>query len=332
MSNILVLGAGAWGTTLANLLAINSKKTILLWSYESEIARQINDTFINKKYLPKKKISKNIITSSFLPKLETDIIFVVIPSQFIYGFFKKFKNHFDHYNKKPISFIICSKGIDFKRKELLSKILKNFFPKSNIAVLSGPSFAKDVIDKKPTAVTLASNNDNLSKQALILLRADYFRIYLSKDIVGVQVNGAMKNVLAIAAGLTEGLELGENARAAVLARGIKEIVRLTKAIGGKKDTVLGLSGIGDIILTCVSKSSRNYKLGFLLGSGKKLNKILNTNSSIAEGVENIKVIFYLKRKYNITMPIVEAIYQILVKNKPFKKVIKEIISRPLTNE
>ena len=147
---------------------------------------------------------------------------------------------------------------------LLNDILKKLFPKSNIAVLSGPSFAIDVLNKKPTAVTIATKAQKLANIAVSLLSNSYFRVYLSKDIIGVQINGAMKNVLAIAAGLTEGLKLGENARAAILARGIKETIRLTEAMGGKKETVIGLSGIGDIILTCVSKSSRNYKLGYML--------------------------------------------------------------------
>ena len=155
---------------------------------------------------------------------------------------------------------------------------------------------------------------------------------MSRDIIGVQINATMKNVLAIAAGLTEGLNLGENARAAILARGIKEIIRLTKAVGGKKETVIGLSGIGDIILTCVSKSSRNYKLGFMLGSGKNLRSIIGKNDYITEGMENIKVVYYLKRKYKVNMPILEAVYSVLVNEKELDKVIKGLLSRPLSSE
>ena len=155
---------------------------------------------------------------------------------------------------------------------------------------------------------------------------------MSKDIIGVQINGTMKNVLAIAAGLTEGLNLGENARAAILARGIKEIIRLTVAVGGKKETVIGLSGIGDIILTCVSKSSRNYKLGYMLGKGESLRNILKKTNHISEGLENIRVVYYLKKKYNINMPILTAVYDVLVKNITFDKVIKKLLSRPLVDE
>ncbi len=330
MSEVLVLGSGAWGTSLANLLADNTKKIIYLWSFEKEVANTINSKFINEKYLPSKKLNRNIRASSNLPKSIIPIVFIVIPSQFIFAFFRKFKNHFDR--DYSYYFIICSKGIDLKRKKLLSDILINLFPKAKIAILSGPSFAIDVMNKKPTAVTLATTSSKLANITINLLGNNYFRIYLSKDIIGVQINGAMKNVLAIAAGLTEGLRLGENARAAILARRIKEVIRLTEAVGGKKETVMGLSGVGDIILTCVSKSSRNYNLGYMLGKGSKLDIILNKNDHVAEGLENIRVVYFLKRKYKINMPILTAVYNFLVKNYSLNKVIKELLSRPIVDE
>ncbi len=332
MSEVLVLGGGAWGTALANLLAENTNKPVYLWSYEKEVANTINSKLINKKYLPSKKINKKIIASSSLPKFYISVVFVVIPSQYIFDFFKKFEKYFINNKKNVYNFIICSKGIDLKRKKLLSDIVKKFFPKSNIAILSGPSFAIDVLNEKPTAVTLATKSPKLASISLNLLSNRYFRVYLSKDIIGVQINGAMKNILAIAAGLTEGLRLGENARAAILARGIKEIIRLTVAFGGKKETVLGLSGIGDIVLTCVSKSSRNYKLGLMLGEGQDLKDILQKSNHVAEGLENIKVVYYLKKKYKVNMPILTAIYNVLVKKYSFDKVIQQLLSRPIKDE
>ena len=332
MNNILVLGSGAWGTAIADLIANNTKKNIYLWAYEEEVARSISTNYQNKKYMPGKKLNKNILADIKLPNLHFKIIFVVIPSQFIFSFFKDFKNHFEKFNKDKHNFVICSKGIDLQRKKLLSEVVKEFFPKSNIAILSGPSFANDVLNRKPTAVTLATKSSKLAKILVDLLSNNYFRVYVSKDIIGVQINGAMKNVLAIAAGMTEGLNLGENARAAILARGIKEIPRLVQAVGGKKDTVLGMSGIGDIILTCVSKSSRNYNFGVMLGKGKKIKDIINKEKHITEGVENIKVVYFLKKKHNIQMPILEAVYKILVKGYHFNKVINSLLSRPLTND
>ena len=332
MNNILVLGSGAWGTAIADLIANNTKKNIYLWAYEEEVARSISTNYQNKKYMPGKKLNKNILADIKLPNLHFKIIFVVIPSQFIFSFFKDFKNHFEKFNKDKHNFVICSKGIDLQRKKLLSEVVKEFFPKSNIAILSGPSFANDVLNRKPTAVTLATKSSKLAKILVDLLSNNYFRVYVSKDIIGVQINGAMKNVLAIAAGMTEGLNLGENARAAILARGIKEITRLVQAVGGKKDTVLGMSGVGDIILTCVSKSSRNYNFGVMLGKGKKIKDIINKEKQITEGVENIKVVYFLKKKHNIQMPILEAVYKILVKGYHFNKVINSLLARPLTND
>ena len=332
MNNILVLGSGAWGTAIADLIANNTKKNIYLWAYEEEVARSISTNYQNKKYMPGKKLNKNILADIKLPNLHFKIIFVVIPSQFIFSFFKDFKNHFEKFNKDKHNFVICSKGIDLQRKKLLSEVVKEFFPKSNIAILSGPSFANDVLNRKPTAVTLATKSSKLAKILVDLLSNNYFRVYVSKDIIGVQINGAMKNVLAIAAGMTEGLNLGENARAAILARGIKEITRLVQAVGGKKDTVLGMSGVGDIILTCVSKSSRNYNFGVMLGKGKKIKDIINKENHTTEGVENIKVVYFLKKKHNIQMPILEAVYKILVKGYHFNKVINSLLARPLTND
>ena len=332
MNKVLVLGAGAWGTAIADLVANNTNKNVFLWSYEKEVAKNICNSRVNKKYMPGKKLNTNISADFMLPDFKIDIIFVVIPSQHIFDFFKKFKKHFQKYEKNSQNFILCSKGIDLKRKDLLSNIIKEFFPKSNIAVLSGPSFAVDVVKKKPTAITLATRSSKLASIAVNLLNNSYFRVYLSRDIIGVQINGTMKNVLAIAAGLTEGLNLGENARAAILARGIKEVIRLTQAVGGKKDTVLGLSGIGDIILTCVSKSSRNYKFGFMLGKGKQINNIIDRKRYVTEGMENIRAVFLLKQKYNIKMPILETIYKVLVKNYSFDKAIKDLLSRPLSHD
>ena len=326
-----MLGSGAWGTALADLIARNTNQNVHLWSYEKQVAEKINSELKNHKYLPNKKLSNKIIADSHLPCLNTEIIFVAIPSQFIFEFFKKTKDHFKKY-QKTYNFVICSKGIDYKRKKLLSDVIIDFFPNSDVAILSGPSFAIEVVNRKPTAITLATKSNQLASLTITLLKNKYFRVYLTKDIIGVQINGTMKNVLAIAAGLTEGLNLGENARAAILARGIKEIIRLVKAVGGKKDTVLGLSGLGDIILTSVSRSSRNYNFGFMLGRGKKVKNLININKQVTEGADNIKVIYFLKEKHKVDMPILDAIYKVLTKNYSFNKAIQDLLTRPLSHD
>ena len=327
-----MLGSGAWGTAIADLIARNTNQNVYLWSYEKQVAEKINSELKNHKYLPNKKLSNKIIADSHLPYIKTEIIFVAIPSQFIFDFFKKTKAHFKKYQKKTYNFVICSKGIDYKRKKLLSDVIIDFFPTSKVAILSGPSFAIEVVNRKPTAITLATKSSQLASFTTTLLKNKYFRVYLTKDIIGVQINGTMKNVLAIAAGLSEGLNLGENARAAILARGIKEIIRLVKAVGGKKDTVLGLSGLGDIILTSVSRSSRNYNFGFMLGRGKKVKNLININKQVTEGAYNIKVIYFLKEKHKVNMPILDAIYKVLTKNYSFNKAIQDLLSRPLSHD
>ena len=176
MNNILVLGSGAWGTAIADLIANNTKKNIYLWAYEEEVARSISTNYQNKKYMPGKKLNKNILADIKLPNLHFKIIFVVIPSQFIFSFFKYFKNQFEKFNKDKHNFVICSKGIDLQRKKLLSEVVKEFFPKSKIAILSGPSFANDVLNRKPTAVTLATKSSRLAKTLVDLLSNNYFRV------------------------------------------------------------------------------------------------------------------------------------------------------------
>lgn len=330
--DILVLGAGAWGTAIANLLAENHNKSIYLWAYEKRVSVSINKNKINSEFLPNIILNKNVIAVNNFTKINPTFIFVVVPSQFVYSIMKKYVSGIPKERKKKISIIICSKGFDLKRKLLLSDVLKPIFSLKKIAILSGPSFANLVAQKRPTAITLASNNINLSKKIRGLLANKKFRVYINNDIIGVQINGATKNVLAIAAGITEGLGYGENARAAIICRGIKEIEKVSIACGGKKQTTLSLSGIGDIFLTCSSTSSRNYVFGYLIGKGKNKNTILKKKNTITEGLENTKSLYLIKKQYNLDTPILDAIYKILVKGHPVKKIVNLLLLRPLREE
>ena len=331
-NKILVLGAGAWGTAIANLLAENHNKKIFLWAFEKKVSEDINKKKINSQFLPKIKLNKNIVAINDFSKLIPNYIFIVVPSQFVFSIVKKYTDSITKENKKKISVIICSKGFDLKKRLLLSDVLKSFFSLKKIAILSGPSFATLVVQKKPTAVTVASSNLVLSKKVRELLKSKQFRVYLNNDIIGVQINGAIKNILAIAAGITEGLGYGENARAAIICRGINEIEKVSIAFGGKKQTTLSLSGIGDIFLTCSSVSSRNYKFGFLIGKGKNKKDILKSNNTVTEGVENCKSLYLIKKKYNLDTPILDSIYKILVKGYPVNKIANLLLSRPLKKE
>ena len=276
-NDILVLGAGAWGTAIANLLAENGNKKILLWAFEKKVSDSINNRQINTLFLPKIKLNKNVLAINNFYEIRPVYIFIAVPSQFVYSIVKSYTGSISKEHRESISVIICSKGFDLKRRLLLSDVLKTIFPLKKIAVLSGPSFANLVAQGKPTAVTVASKNLKLSEKVRDLLINKKFRVYINNDIIGVQVYGAIKNILAIAAGITEGLGYGENARAAIICRGVNEIEKVSLAFGGKKQTSLSLSGIGDIFLTCSSVSSRNYAFGLLIGKGKSKGDILKKN-------------------------------------------------------
>ena len=331
-NDILVLGAGAWGTAIANLLAENCNKKILLWAFEKKVSDSINNKQINTLFLPKIKLNKNVLAINNFYGIRPVYIFIVVPSQFVYSIVKKYTDSISNEHRKKISVIICSKGLDLKRRLLLSDVLKTIFPLKKIAILSGPSFANLVAEGQPTAVTVSSKNLKLAEKVRSLLINKKFRVYINDDIIGVQIYGAIKNILAIAAGITEGLGYGENARAAIICRGINEIEKVSLAFGGKKQTSLSLSGIGDIFLTCSSVSSRNYTFGFLIGKGKSKSEILKKNSTVTEGFENVKALYLIKKKHNLDTPILDSIYKILVKGYSVKKIVNFLLARPLKKE
>ena len=260
--DILVLGAGAWGTAIANLLAENCNKKIFLWAFERRVSDSINNKQINTLFLPKVKLNKNILAINDFQGVRPAYIFIVVPSQFVYSIVKNYSDSISKDSKEKNINNNLFKGLRSKKKIIIKRCFKVYIPIKKIAILSGPSFADLVAQGKPTAVTVASKNLKLSEKVRGLLINKKFRVYINNDIIGVQIYGAIKNILAIAAGITEGLGYGENARAAIICRGINEIEKVSLAFGGKKQTTLSLSGIGDIFLTCSSVSSRNYTFGF----------------------------------------------------------------------
>ena len=333
MKNILVLGAGAWGTAIANLLAKNLSRKIYLWDLEEQVALSINEKNINFKYLPEIRINKKVIGINSIEKVEASFIFIATPSQHVYDLLK------DLYSKKRKkvfslnpTFVLCSKGIDLKRKCLLSDLIKKIDPTSKVAVLSGPTFANTLANKKPTAATLAFKEQKIGRELSSMLCNRYFKIYTTSDLIGVQVNGTLKNVLAIAAGITDGLGLGENARAAIISRGIQEVIRVVVCLGGRKATVLGLSGLGDILLTCNSHNSRNFSMGYKLGKGISLSKILSSRPQVTEGLENIKFINFIGKKYKLHIPIFESVYKILIENIPIPHEVNKLLDRTIKRE
>ncbi|MCH2541372.1 MAG: NAD(P)-dependent glycerol-3-phosphate dehydrogenase [Alphaproteobacteria bacterium] len=327
LNDIGILGSGAWGTALACIL--NKKTNISLWAYEKEIVTQINKHKINKTYLPGIKIPSNVSATNNLEELKKcKFIFICVPSQFI----KKIILEFKKFYKKEMILVICSKGIEKNSKNLVSEVIKKIIPKSQIAVLSGPSFAIEVAKKKPTAVTIASKNNKNAKELAKLVNSRTFRCYYTNDIIGVQLGGVIKNILAIASGIVESQKLGASARAALMTRGLAEMMKIGVAFGGKESTFYGLSGLGDLILTCNSKLSRNFVTGLLIGKGKKIREITKLKKTISEGVINSKTIFSLSKKKKIEMPVCESVYRILYKNVKIKETIEKILSRNIKKE
>ncbi len=327
LKGIGILGSGAWGTALACIL--NKKTNISLWAYEKETVRQINKYKINKSYLPGIKIPNNVKATNNLEELKTNkFIFICIPSQFI----KKIILEFKKFYKKEMILVICSKGIENTSKELISEVIKKIIPKSKTAILSGPSFAIEVAKKKPTAVTIGSKDEKNAKELAKLVNSKVFRCYYTNDIIGVQLGGVIKNILAIAAGIAESQKLGSGARAALMTRGLAEMMRIGVAYGAKESTFYGLSGLGDLMLTCNSKLSRNFVTGLLIGKGKKIKEIIKSNKAISEGVINSKTIFSLSKKKKIEMPVCESVYRILYKNVKIKETIEKILSRNIKKE
>lgn len=328
MSYIAVIGAGSWGTTLAYLL---SKKgyDISLWVYEKDLADEIKKTRINKIYLPEVFLPENITVSHQIDFVlnKARYILNVVPSQYVRGIFKEIYP----FMAKEAVIINASKGIERGTLMTVSSVIKELTG-HEVAALSGPSFAKEVIKNLPTAVTLATERRGTGFLLQEVFNTNTFRVYTHNDILGVEIGGALKNVIAIASGICDSLSLGNNARASLITRGLAEITRLGVVMGAEDKTFSGLSGIGDLVLTCTSTLSRNYSLGIKLGQGMKLNDVLEKTTSVIEGVATAESAFELSRKYNVEMPIVEQVYKIIYEEKDPVTAVNDLMTRSLKSE
>ncbi len=327
-SYISVIGAGAWGTTLATLLS-EKGYDVTLWTYERDLAEAINNTRINNIYLPDILLSPNLKCTNDIIEAVANARYVLnaVPTQYIRSIFSKIKS----YLRDEAVLISASKGIEIGTLLTPSQILKEMVHRP-VAVLSGPSFAREVALKLPTAVTIAAEDKKIRLLLQEIFNTDYFRVYTHDDIIGTEIGGALKNVIAIASGICEGLGLGHNSRAALITRGLAEIKRLGVLMGAKEITFSGLSGLGDLVLTCTSNLSRNYTVGYQLGLGKKLSEITADARFVAEGVTTAQSAYDLSRKYEIEMPITEQIYLALYKDKPCSDAVKDLMHRSLKPE
>ncbi|PLX68479.1 MAG: glycerol-3-phosphate dehydrogenase [Denitrovibrio sp.] len=322
-----VIGAGSWGTALAELVASNGIK-VEMFAFEEDLVRDINEKNENTVFLPGQKLSENISAKTFdqLKTLDTDRVIWVVPTQFSRRVATEYKDAFT--GRKVL---IATKGIEVDTGDLIVHVLRDCFD-AEFSILSGPSFAKEVAAKKPTAVSIASPNENDAKWWQKALSADFFRAYYIDDVAGVEVGGAIKNVIAIATGIADGLGFGYNARAALITRGLAEIARLGVAVGGKPETFMGLSGMGDLVLTCTGDLSRNRTVGLKIAEGMTLEEITGSMKMVAEGVYTTMAAKKLAERLGVDTPIINEVFAILyLEKKPYDSVAT-LMGRPLKSE
>lgn len=330
--NISVLGAGGWGTTLAIILHYNGHKTTL-WEYKKDYAKVLLKKRENEIYLPGIKIPDEInITHDFEESTsKMNLIILAVPSQFLRGVVEEIK-----FSAIKNSILVSvAKGIEIKSLMTMSQMLKDEFPElddSQIGVISGPSHAEEVSRRIPTAVVAASKDLDTSRTIQSSFMTSYFRVYSSKDILGVELGGAFKNVIAIGAGIIDGAKFGDNTKAAIMTRGIAEISRLGIALGAEPETFAGLSGMGDLIVTCMSKHSRNRFVGEQIGAGKKLKEVLKSMNMVAEGVETSRSASRLSKKLGVETPITNEVYKILFEDKDPVKATNDLMTRDMKME
>ena len=332
MMKIGVIGAGSWGTTLANVLA-KKGHDVTLWVYEADLAKRLQETGVNDLYLDGITLSSKLAYTNDLSEAaqNSQLLLLVSPSQVMRHVLKDLKA----YIPEDCLLVSAAKGIEngtlLTMSEVLQEVLGEQVAKRS-AFLSGPSFAREVAAEQPTAVTVAAVNPEVAHRVQEIFSTDYFRVYTNQDVVGVEIGGAMKNVIALAAGVGDGLGFNHNARAALITRGLVEISRLGEAKGAQEATFSGLAGMGDLVLTCTGDLSRNRSVGIELGKGRKLDEILNQMRMVAEGVKTTLSAYQLATKLGVAMPITEQMYQVLYEEKDPKQAAADLMTRALTSE
>ncbi len=330
-SNISILGAGSFGTALAVLLAAKGFN-IKIWDVNEEVVGEINEAHTNKRAVPECQLSENIQASTEIGFVLQQAAFIsmVLPTQVIGPVLTANKEAF----KESVPLICCSKGIDIKELQTLDEIIPSRLPhfKKNLFYLSGPSFAREIVDERPTCVCLAGPDDAKLKEIQILLSNDYFRVYISDDVKGVEIAGALKNIIAIGSGMIDGLQLGKNAESAYITRGLAEISRFGAFFGANPLTFLGLAGIGDLVLTCTGSLSRNRTFGYRLAKGEDKESILQNMGHVVEGVSTLEAVYQLSKTHKIEMPITDCLYKVLQGELSIKDTVASLMGRGLKYE
>ncbi|WP_437925850.1 NAD(P)H-dependent glycerol-3-phosphate dehydrogenase [Sorangium sp. So ce291] len=332
MANVAVIGAGAWGTALAKLLADKGNPTAL-WAHQGELAERIGRERQNHRYLPGVELPESLRATSDLEDAlrGAELVVVVVPSHALREVVREAGRHI------PRDALVCSatKGIENDSLMLMSEVLVDELGRAaepRLSYLSGPSFAREVAAGQPTTVVVAGRSERETHAVQRLLATDRFRVYWSDDVVGVEVGGALKNVVAIAAGIGDGLGLGHNARAGLITRGLAEMARMAAAKGANLLTLAGLSGMGDLVLTCTGELSRNRTVGLEMGRGRKLDEILAGLGHVAEGVKTAKSAYELANKLGVSAPISVEVYRMLYEGKPPQQAVVDLMTRALTKE
>jgi glycerol-3-phosphate dehydrogenase (NAD(P)+) len=321
--SIGVIGGGAWGTALAQ---VASAEDVILWARETDVVASINNTHVNDVFLRGVPLSPRIKATSNLADLhECDILFVVAPAQHVRSVLSQ-----ADVGTRPL--ILCAKGIEAGTQMLMSQVARDVCQDAPIAVLSGPTFAHEVAAGLPTAVTLACEDPALAAMIAKRIARPHFRPYVSRDVIGAEIGGAVKNVLAIACGVVDGRALGKNASAALIARGFAEMTRFGLAMGAQAETLGGLSGLGDLVLTCSSPASRNFSLGVGLGQGRSATEVLADHPTVAEGAFTAPVLAAAAKAAGVDMPVVDAVRALLAGEASVDDMIGTLLARPLRNE
>jgi glycerol-3-phosphate dehydrogenase (NAD(P)+) len=319
-----VIGGGAWGTALAEVAAAGGD--VVLWAREPEVVEDINSARENRLFLPGVRLSETITATGDLDALgECGVLLVVAPAQHV-------RSVLGGVPSRDTPIVLCAKGIEAATRKLVGEVAAEVLPEAPLAVLSGPTFAREVAMGLPTAITFACADRVLAERLIARIAAPRFRPYWTDDVIGAEVGGAIKNVLAIACGVVVGRRLGENARAALISRGFAEMLRFGIAKGARSETMRGLSGLGDLVLTCSSTQSRNFSLGHGLGEGKTASELLSDRLTVAEGAFTAPVLQAAADELGVDMPITRAVCSLLDGSASVDMVIAELLSRPLRSE
>ncbi|MCF6349662.1 MAG: NAD(P)H-dependent glycerol-3-phosphate dehydrogenase [Flavobacteriaceae bacterium] len=326
--NVGVLGGGSWGTTVASLTSKNS--ATMIWARNIETVTEINEQHTNSKYLPNATLHKRLRASSSIKETVQNAAVIVlgIPSQS----FRKVLLEAQPYIRPWVPIISLSKGIEMETNLRMTEIIKEILPGHPAGVLTGPNLAKEIHFGKAAAAVIAMVDKTIARKLQSVFNSGLFRVYTNNDVIGCELGGALKNIMAIATGMGDGIDAGENTRSALITRGLSELTRLGVAMGGKRRTFAGLTGMGDLVATCSSSKSRNHHVGYQLGKGKTLDEVIAEMNEVAEGVKTAKVVMELSKKYHVEMPISREVYKVLYEGNTVANAFKSLLNIDVGSE